>query len=852
MTLLSRPFPPPLVFSMPVRLCIFLAELCCNTAIGHSVVVGVISFFAVIVASEIVHGADTLVDTKEDTPSRHAKIDFAKEVQPILAKRCYACHGPDKAEGGLRFVDKESAYAEAESGEFAIVPGDVDASMLIARVTSDDPYERMPPEGDPVTPEEADLLREWIDQGATWTLHWAFEPMTNPSPPVVDDTDWQRHPIDAFIFDAVTQTGLTPNPLADRHALIRRAYFDLIGLPPSIAQVQSFVNDNDPLAFERLIDELLESPQYGERWGRHWLDLVRYAETNSFERDGAKPNAWKYRDYVIESFNEDKPYDQFVREQLAGDELDNVTTETLTATGYYRLGIWDDEPADPLQAKFDEIDDIIMTTGQAFLGLTINCARCHDHKIDPIPQTDYYSMVAFLADVTSYGTRGDRTTNNQIDITDPEVAAAHQQCDDDSKRIESEIHAIEQAGIAKMSAPDQRATEDKPRDRKQVLDEKLQDQLDKVQWSEYQQLKTELKKVERRRDALPRRDSVMGLGRCDAAPDQTFVLFRGNPHSPSDPVSPAFPEIFGDEPPNIPPADKSAKSAGRRRVLADWITQSDNRLAARVMANRLWQFHFGRGIVRSSNNFGQLGTPPTHPELLDWLAQRLIEGDWKLKTMHRLIMTSRAYQMSSQSNDKGLEVDPDNNSFWRFDPRRLSAEEVRDSILATNGSLNLRMGGSSFFPTLSQEVLAGQSRPGEGWGDSPVEQRNRRSVYIHVKRSLLTPLLTAFDFPDPDLTCEERFATLQPGQALSMLNGDFIHEQSARLVASIGGSELDNAEIVQQTVAAVLQRTATEQEVKSGDVLIQSLQNDFNVDRDRAVELYCLSVMNWNEFLFID
>ncbi|WP_246114431.1 PSD1 and planctomycete cytochrome C domain-containing protein [Rubripirellula tenax] len=792
-----------------------------------------------------------------EPPSKAApEIDFARQVQPILAKRCFACHGPDKAEGGLKFVDQESAYAETDSGEHAIVPGDIEASVMIARITTDDEYEKMPPEGDPVTSEEVEILKSWIASGAAWRNHWAFEPMKDPQPPVVADAVWNKNPIDAFVFDSLAHAGLSPNFPADRHDLIRRACYDLTGLPPTAAQVQAFVTDDDPLAFERLVDELLESPQYGQRWGRHWLDLVRYAETNSFERDNPKPNAWKYRDYVIDAFNNDKPYDQFVREQLAGDELANVTKESLIATGYYRLGIWDDEPADPLQARFDEIDDIITTTSQAFLGLTINCARCHDHKIDPIPQTDYYSMVAFLADVTSYATRSDGTSNNQIDVTGNEANRGHQQCDTDLQQIQAKMLEIEQIGIAKMSGPDQRATEGKPRARQKILNKNLKECLDADQWETYQELIVSRDAVQQRRKSLPPRETVMGLARCDATPDQTFVLFRGNPHSPADPVEPAYPAIFGDAPPVLPPVAESAKSAGRRRVLAEWMTRDDNRLTARVMANRLWQFHFGRGIVRSSNNFGQLGTPPTHPLLLDWLAQRLIDGDWKLKSMHRLIMTSRVYQMSSASTDEGQSVDPDNNLFWRFDPRRLSAEEVRDSILAANGSLNVELGGPSFYPRMSAEVLAGQSRPGSGWGDSTEDQLNRRSVYIHVKRSLLTPLLTAFDFPDPDLTCEERFTTLQPGQALSLLNSDFVQEQSDILAGSIGADEwktnADNEEIVRRTVRAVLQRESSADEIAAGGRLIVELQEKHELSRDRAVGLYCLSVMNWNEFLFVD
>ncbi len=801
--------------------------------------------------------AEVAAETAKTPPP--AAVDFTKQVQPILAKRCFACHGPDKAEGGISFAEQESAFAEAESGEFAIVAGDVDSSMLVARITTDDEFERMPPEGDPVTPAEAKLLTQWIAEGAAWGKHFAFEPMGNPDPPQVADPLWNENPIDAFLYKSLDEAGLKPNASADRRTLVRRAYYDLTGLPPSPAAVEAFVKNDSVDAFSSLVDELLQSPHYGERWGRHWLDLVRYAESNSFERDNPKENAWKYRDYVIKSFNDDKPYNQFVREQLAGDELDSVTTETLTATGYYRLGIWDDEPADPVQARFDEMDDLITTTGQAFLGLTINCARCHDHKIDPIPQTDYYSMLSFFEDVTRYASGGTDPANNQIDVTSAALSARYHDNDVARKKIEAAMHEIEQAGIVKMSAPDQRATEGLRRERDKILKEKLKENLSSDQWRRYESLRKRLRENQRELKQLPPRNSVMGLAKYPPKPGKTFVMFRGNPHSPGDEVQPSFPEIFEAAIPEVQSKNEvtrvdafNNRSLGRRRVLADWVVSDDNRLTARVMVNRIWQFHFGRGIVRSSNNFGQLGTPPTHPQLLDWLAQTFIQSGWKIKEMHRLIMNSRAYQMSSASRDEGLATDPANDLFWRFDPRRLSAEEVRDSILAVNGSLNRSVYGPSFYEKLSAEVLAGQSRPGQGWGDSPEEQRNRRSVYIHVKRSLLTPLLTAFDFPDPDLTCEARFATLQPGQALSLLNSDFIHEQSAKFAKSIDAASVGNHEVVRRAIMAAFARQATDAEVADGDALIEKLASHDGITRTRAVSLYCLTVMNWNEFLFVD
>jgi len=780
-------------------------------------------------------------------------IDYTKQIQPILARRCYACHGPADAAGGLNLAEREPALAETDSGQFAIVPGDIDASVLLARITTEDEYERMPPEGDAVTAEEAELIRRWIAEGAQWAKHWAFEPLnTAVTPPAVADSAWNAHPIDAFIYDSLAKAGLQPNPPADRRTLIRRAYYDLTGLPPTPAEVEAFAADNDPQAYEKLVDRLLRSPHYGERWGRHWLDLVRFGETNSFERDGAKPNVWKYRDYVIRSFNEDKPYGQFVREQLAGDELDEVTTETLTATGYYRLGIWDDEPADPLQARYDELDDLVATTSQVFLGLTIDCARCHDHKIGPIPQTDYYSLLAFMADVRTYGTRGDQTGNNQIDVTSEALKRQYAENDRQRRQTEEELHAIEQLGIAKMSAPDQRATEGSQRERNRVLAKHLRNHLDDTQWQRHVELKAELERIDRELKALPPREQVLGLAKNDARPGPTHLMFRGNPHVPAEEVGLAFPALFGEPDPETPEVGADARSAGRRRILADWIVNPENKLTWRVMANRLWQYHFGRGIVESSNNFGQLGTPPSHPELLDYLANRLIAEGGQLKPLHRLIMTSQTYQMSSTTRQDALAVDPRNELLWKFDSRRLSAEEVRDTILAVNGALNRDVYGPSVFPDLSAEILAGQSQPGQGWGKSTPQEQNRRSVYIHVKRSLLTPLLTAFDLPEPDRSCEARFATLQPGQALALLNGDFIHQQASRLAESIGAADLDDEGVVAAAIQTVLARAASEQEIAEGSKLMQDLQANYGLSRGDAVDLYCLTVLNWNEFVFLD
>lgn len=805
------------------------------------------------ITTRIVQCAVSLACLAAPLVSAAAPVNFSREVKPILARRCFACHGPDSGEGGLRLDGREHALAELDSGLLAIVPEDAESSELIARITAEDESLRMPPEGKPLTAAEVDVLRRWIDEGAEYQKHWAFIPPAKHEPPTVagEHQSWVQTPIDAFILAQLKANNLSPAPRADKRTLCRRAYFDLTGLPPTEQQLEEFLADESPDAWEKLVDRLLASPHYGERWGRHWLDLVRFAETNSFERDGQKPNAWKYRDYVIRSFNNDKPYDQFVREQLAGDELDDVTRDSIIATGYYRLGIWDDEPADEVQSRSDEMDDLIATTSQAFLGLTVGCARCHDHKIDPIPQVDYYGMAAFFADVTSYAKRGDQETNNQWDLSQPGQARERRKLRRRVVAIEREKFSMEEVGVKRMDAPDQRRSE--THEREALLEEKLEEYLNESEWDLYEGT---IKRLEAAREKLHKfgePESALALAKCEAHPEPTHLNVRGNPHMPGDVVEPHFPQLFSAEQPTIPPAPEGARSAGRRKILADWIASNDNLLTSRVIANRVWQHHFGRGIVRSANNFGELGDVPTHPELLDWLAIWLTEHDWKLKPLHRLIMTSSAYQMSSASDPAALAVDPLNDNLWRFDLRRLGAEELRDATLAASGKLNLQMYGPSFYPKMSDEVLATQSKPGEGWGESSPEEQSRRSVYVYVKRSLLVPLLTAFDFPDVDASCEARFNTTQPGQALSMLNGQFANEQAGYLAERVRAEAGDEPrEQVARALEITLGREATEEEIADGLALMKQLLEKHDRDPQEALRYWCLVALNQNEFMYLD
>jgi len=784
------------------------------------------------------------LSASEPAPAEVVSVDFSRDVQPILAQRCYRCHGPDQAEGGLRLNSREGAQAELDSGDHAVVPGKTDESALLDRITAEDEFVRMPPEEKPLSAEQIEILRTWIASGAEWRNHWAFEPVVRPDVPTLPDGSAANNPIDAFHLQGLASAGLDPAPPAEKAALLRRVTYDLTGLPPSPEEVDAFLADTTVDAYEQVVERLLASPQYGERWGRHWLDLVRYAETNSFERDAVKPNAWRFRDYVIRSFNDDMPYDQFIRELLAGDELDNVTTDTLTATGYYRLGLWDDEPADIQQARYDELDDIVATTGQVFLGLTVNCARCHDHKLDPIPQADYYQLLSFFNEIDRY-----HTEKSQVDVSSPDVVEQYRQVDERIRAIRDRMEPIEQSGIVKMSAEDQRATEGPQRAK--VLDKQLKDFLSEDQWSEYAALKEELKEVESTQ--LPPREMVLAIGDCLPEPPQAFILTRGNPHVAGAEVKPAFLTALGGGEPAIAARSEGAKSSGRRRALADWIASPDNPLTARVMVNRVWQNHFGRGIVRSSSNFGSTGTPPSHPELLDWLAADFIVSGWRLKPLHRSIVTSNLYRSSSQGNPQGLAEDPENNSFWRFDMRRLSAEEVRDSMLAVSGQLNLDMYGQSVYPELSREVLASQSMPGKGWGNSSPEEQSRRSVYVHVKRSLVVPLLAEFDICDTDSSCAVRFSTTQPTQALAMLNGDFAHQQAAAMAARLRREfPGDLTGQVERGVRLVVTGPADPQTVERGLQLIQALKTRHGVSDDKALDYCCLMLLNLNQFIYVE
>lgn len=808
---------------------------------------------------------------------------FERDVAPILKANCISCHGGEKKiQGGLRLTSRESLLKGGESGP-AVSLETPEESTLLDAIN----YRslEMPPKGK-LPQSQIDVLTNWVKTGSPWPAgqrgnivphgapivddqarsFWSFRPVDRPSVPAVKNPAWVRNPIDAFILARLEEKQLDPAPPATKEALLRRAYYAVTGLPPTPSETDAFLADTADDAYEKVIEKLLASRHYGEHWGRHWLDLVRYAETNSFERDNPKPFVWRYRDYVIGSLNADKPYDQFIREQLAGDELNQVTAETIVATGYYRLGLWDDEPADPLLAYYDGLDDIVATTGQTFLGLTVNCARCHDHKIDPFPQRDYYKLLAFFHGIKHYGNRSDESVAaaSLRSIATPEeleryrgVLARHEER---VAALEQQLKAIEDP-IRERLPGGERDDFKSPRSRLSILRKHIGELLTSEEFERYAGLRRERDRLDRQR---PRSAEQALAVKEEVQPRETFLLLRGNPQSHGDRVEPGFPDVLAnssDSPLTI--ARPPLESSGRRRALADWIASPKNPLTSRVMANRVWQYHFGRGIVRSSSNFGYQGTPPTHPELLDWLASEFVSptvaidptsSPWSLKHLHRLILTSNTFRMSGQTNRVAVDADPENDLFWRFDLRRLTAEEIRDSILAVSGNLNLaKQSGSSIYPTISREVLAGQSRPGYGWETSKPQDAAARSVFVHVKRSLALPILAAFDAPDPDAPCPVRFSTTQPTQALGMLNSEFLNSQAAvfaRSIQAAAGSEPQRQ--VEFVLRRVLQRAPTRTEIERGVAYLLSIASEKDGQASDALRQFCLLALNLNEFVYIE
>jgi hypothetical protein len=713
--------------------------------------------------------------------------------------------------------------------------------------------------------------------------HWAFQPVQRPVVPATRDRGWVRTPVDTFILARLEQQGLQPAPPADPRTLLRRVYLDLIGLPPTPEEQRAFLEDPSPHAFEKVVDRLLASPHYGERWARHWLDVVRYADTNGYERDGAKPHAWCYRDYVIDSFNRDKPYDRFVTEQVAGDEMDGSGVETQTATTFLRLGTWDDEPAEPQVDRYDQLDDVLGTTATALLGVTLRCARCHDHKFEPFTQVDYYRMLAVFEPLK-------RPQQGRSDLDRPvgnaaEVAAYR----DATARAETEIAALWKQVDAVEQAILDRGAAGRKGDEVPKFDPPPREAVAALRVEPARRTLAQSGIVLKYSDALVFREKEVKAGatpeeaaECDRLEKQiaavntarprelprayiweedgprapvTHVLHRGDPAKPRQEAEPGVPAVLTPRQPE--PPRPLAGSTGRRLWLARWLTRPDNPLVARVMVNRIWQHHFGRGLVATANDFGTMGEPPTHPALLDWLAAEFVARGWSVKALDRLIVLSAAYRTAAESSGTAR-GDPKAALFGRWRPRRLEAEAVRDSLLAVSGRLNPEMGGPGVCPPLPRAVLEGQSRPGDGWGKSDERQADRRSVYIFVKRSLAVPELEVLDAPDTTSSCEQRIVSTVAPQALTFLNGEFANEQARALAERLRREAgADPAAQLRRAFELALCRPPRAEELQAGLAFLAAQQRQIEADSpgdagQKALEAFCLVLLNTNEFVYLE
>jgi len=806
--------------------------------------------------------------------------DFERDVAPIVVNHCLVCHQPNKRSGGLDLSTLATATTGGELGP-AIVVGKPTESVLVDRITAGE----MPPpkakESKPLSAQQIDTLRRWVTSGAAWPqgralgVHertidldqartfWSFRPVRRPDVPGLRVSN----PIDAFIEDRLANSGLALSPTAEPLVLLRRLSLDLRGFPPTIEEQTAFLaacspspplplshsaenegasrrsRERERIAYESVVDRFLSEPAYGERWARHWLDLVRYADSNGYERDDAKPSVWRYRDYVIAALNDDKPYDRFVLEQIAGDELPDASDETLIAAGFHALGAWQDE-VDPLEApqyRADELDDMVRTMSQTFLGLTLGCARCHNHKFDPLTMVDYYSLVAILAPLKRPNKgRMDR----DIPLGTPEQIAA--------------INARNEE-LAKLDAKILEIITQKPADAEQQ--------------------KAAIH--ERQRELRAKTPDRPGAYRCyedSPNPPPTYLLLSGRASNPGPLMQPRVPAVLTDSQPTFPesispslrPSVPPSSSTLRRLTLAQWIASPDNPLTARVIVNRVWQHHFGEGLVATPSDFGAMGARPTHPELLDWLAHWFShDADWSLKKLHRLIVMSETYRQSTTVQSSMFKVqrleanstlniergtlnpnaiDPENKLLWHFPYRRLDVEAIRDSMLAAAGNMNRQMYGPAVYLPIDQAAIEAHTDKQAAWKASAEPAIDRRTVYAYVKRTLLVPMLESLDFCDTTQSTDRRAITSIAPQALTLFNGPFVNRQAEhfadRLRREAGD---DSSRQIDLAFRLALSRRPTTAEAAS---LKRFLESETESLGPQALVQVCRVILNLNEFVY--
>ncbi len=771
----------------------------------------------------------------EDAATPEQLKYFETHVRPLLVEKCYKCHNDKKQNGELRLDSREGVLLGGESGP-AVVVGNLAESLLLDAVN----YRsfEMPPDGK-LSEEQIGHLTKWVEMGAPWPSgetvaaalpagrqitdedrsYWAFQPVKRVEPAELEGDQWSRTPVDQFILAKIREAQLEPAPEADRVTIARRLYLDLTGLPPTTQQIDAFLSDESNKAYEHLVDQLLTSPAYGERMASFWLDLVRYAESDGYKQDTYRPTAWRYRDYVVQSFNADKPYDRFITEQLAGDEVDPQNPEAIAATGYLRNGIYEYNQRDAFGQWRTILEDMTETTADAFLGLGLGCAKCHDHKFDPLLQKDYYRLQAFLCNV-SFEDERPLTSAEKVAEYTTQLA----KWEEATLSIREKIAALEaprkkeleKAAVIAFQEDFQAIYYKAPADRSpyeqqiahlihlQVV-EKYTVELDKKfkkdspERAEWEGLKKELATFDSQKPPeLPTTLTV-----ADVGPLAPVVHVPDRPKLGT--IEPGIPSVLDAKPATIEPLPNNLHSTGRRAALAKWIASPTNPLSTRVIVNRIWALHFGTGLVASTSDFGRLGEPPSHPELLDWLTSEFIESEWSLKSLHRMIVLSAVYRQAShhphepQMMDSGMKTDPTARLLWRFPIRRLAAEQIRDSMLAVSGELDLKAGG-----------------PGSDLS------MNRRSVYLQSKRNTREPLLEAFDQPDRIVGTGTRNVTTSPTQSLLMINGDWTLARAAKLASRIqhdvaGGDD----SLVRQAYRLAYARDPQESEIRRGQEYLE-------------------------------
>lgn len=781
---------------------------------------------------------------------------FEKNIRPLLVEHCYDCHSADYAESDLALDSWDGIVKGGKAGS-VLVPGKVEQSLLMTAIRYEDHTLQMPPDSKLPAAQIA-LFKEWIERGAPYPgatkieprkdaaidlskerEFWAFQPIVDPALPAIENTKWPRAELDFFVLAKLEENKLTPAPPASKRELLRRATLDLTGLPPTVEEMNAFLADESPDAFKSVVERLLASPAYGEHWGRHWLDVARYADSNGLDENVAFGNAWRYRDYVVNAFNKDKPYNEFLREQIAGDLLPYSSTEQqheqLIATGFLTLGPKVLAEVDKQKMEMDIIDEQLDTLGRGFMGLTLGCARCHDHKFDPILASDYYALAGIFKStktMESLKTVARWHENPIPTAADLEKKAAHEKTVADQKaKIDAVVKAANDALVATLEEGAK-------------LPEKPEETYPAETKAELKALRDKLAEIEKAAPVMPSAVGVM-----EGEPTDIPIHIRGSHLTLGEVVDRRFPLVLvstEDQQPTIP------EDSSGRLELANWMASPDHPLTPRVMANRVWHWHFGRGIVDTPDNFGILGGRPTHPELLDWLSRRLVDSGWSIKQLHREIMLSSTYQMSSEYSEQSAKVDPDNRLLWRFSIRRMAAEELRDSILLVSGQLDPTMGGS-LLEVENRGYLFNHTSM-----DATTYDSNRRSIYLPVIRNNLFSPFQLFDYSDASVVLGERPTSTVAPQALFLMNSDFVIESAETFAKLLSETTSDDTAKVHAMYDRALNRPAHPSELAQATDYLNRFAAayaaagmDEDAARESAWSALCQTVLASNEFIYV-